>query len=115
MADVHLVQWTAAFLAATWLTARWILSQPTQRWRHIVAGLVSTILWIPVAYTANNVHVADGGASVAFGSDSLGMVATFMIVVNIGALLVGLMLWVEGEADEASKALPADMRPGRGD
>ncbi|MFW5956293.1 MAG: hypothetical protein ACOCQY_02705 [Halorhabdus sp.] len=113
MPEVHLVQWTAAFLAATWLTARWILDRPGQRWRHIVGGLTSTLLWIPVAYTANNVYVADGGASVGFGSEALGYVAIFMVVVSIIGLLVGLLLWVEDEADTASSDLPPQMRPGR--
>lgn len=117
MAEVHLIQWTAAFLAATWLTSRWILSRPGQRWRHIVAGLVSTLLWIPVAYTASNVAVADSGTTVAFGSEALGAFSIFMVVVNIAGLLVGLVLWVEDEADEASESLPAGMRhePRRGD
>ena len=112
MTEVHLIQWTAAFIVASWLTARWLLSRPGQRWRHIAAGLVSTILWIPVAYTAGNVAVADGGSTVVFGSGSLGYVGIFMIVVNILGIVVGLVLWVEQEADEAHESLPPEMRHG---
>lgn len=115
MTDVHLIQWTIAFAAAMWLTARWLLTRPGQRWRHIVAAIVSTVLWIPVAYTAGNVGVADGGEVVAFGSDALGAFATFMVVVNIAGLLVGLVLWVEDEARATDDPVPADLRPGRGD
>ena len=115
MPEIHVIQWSVAFVVASWLTARWLLDRPQSRWRHIVAGIVSTLLWIPVAYTAGNVGVADGGERVAFGSQALGTVATFMIVVCLLALLVGLVLWVEEEAENASAGVPADMRPGRGD
>lgn len=116
MADVHVLQWTVAFAAALWLTARWLLTRPQSRWRHIVAGLVATLLWIPVAYTAGNVAVADGGTTVAFGSQALGTVAIFMVVVNIAGLIVGLFLWAEEATDDASESLPSEMqRPGRGD
>lgn len=109
MVEVHLFQWVAAFAAATWLTARWLLTRPQSRWRHIVAGLISTLLWIPVAYTSGNVYVADGGSTVAFGSQALGTFATFMAVVCVAGLLVGLLLWTEEEAQEMSDALPAEM------
>ena len=117
MAEVHLIQWTVAFGGALWLTARWLLTRPGQRWRHIVAGLACTILWLPVAYTADNVHVADGGTTVAFGSQAFAAVSTFMVVVSLVGIVVGLLLWVEREAEDAHEALPAEMqpRPRRGD
>lgn len=110
MAEIHLIQWTAAFLAALYLTCKWLLDRPNSRWRHIVVGLVSTLLWIPVAYTAGNVGVAEGGAVVAFGSDALGAFAIFMVVVNIVGLLLGLMLWTEEEAAETHERLPSNMQ-----
>lgn len=113
MVDVHVLQWAVVFLAATWLTARWLLDPPTQRWRHLVAGIASTLLWIPVAYTSNDVHTAtDGGGTVAFGSSAIGGVATFMIVVCVAGLVLGLLLWVEQSADEASAELPRSMQRG---
>lgn len=119
MPEVHLFQWVVAFGGALWLTARWLLERPRSRWRHIVGGLAATLLWLPVAYTAGNVYVAtDGGSTVAFGSQALAGVATFMVVVCLGGLLVGLLLWVEEAADDVSEELPAEMRrgsPRRGD
>ena len=115
MTTVHVLQWVAAFGVAAAVTGGWLLVRPRARWRHLVLGLVSTILWIPVAFTAGNVGVASEGEVVTFGSEALGSVAIFMIVVSLGALLVGLVLWVEEAADEASSELPSDMRPGRGD
>jgi len=118
MAGIHLFQWIVAFAAALWLTSRWMFTAPTQRWRHIVMAIVSTVLWIPVAYTAGNVAVAtDSGSVVTFGSDALGAFATLMAVVNIVGLLLGLMLWAEEEVDETHRSLPEKMqhRPGRGD
>jgi hypothetical protein len=114
MAGVHLFQWVIMFAAATWLTARWLLTRPEQRWRHIAAGIASTLLWIPVAYTADNVAVASGGTVVQFGSESMGGVATFMVVVSIAGLIIGLLLWVEAGVDSASNELPGSMRRGRG-
>jgi len=113
MADVHLFQWVAVFAAALWLTARWLLVRPRSRWRHIVGGLLATILWIPAAFTANNVHVADGGSKVAFGSNALVSVGTFTVEVCIVGLVVGLYLWVEEAADDASDELPERMQTGR--
>ncbi|MFW5956341.1 MAG: hypothetical protein ACOCQY_02945 [Halorhabdus sp.] len=110
MPEIHLIQWTAAFAAALYLTCKWLLERPRSRWRHIVAGLVSTLLWVPVAYTAGNVAVADGGEAVSFGSDALGMFAIFMIVVNMAGLVLGLYVWAEEEVDEASEAAP-DIQP----
>jgi len=116
MPDIHLFQWTIAYAAAIWWTARWLLTRPESRWRHIAGGLAAVLLWLPVAYTAGNVHVAtDGGSKVAFGSGALGALATFMLVVSVGGLILGLFLWVEEAADDASAELPARMRPGRGD
>ena len=114
MTTIHVAQWVAAFLAAGALTGGWLLRRPRSRWRHLVAGIAATILWIPVAYTANNVGVADGGTVVTFGSDALVTVSTFMAVVCIAGLLIGLVLWVEEAADDASDELPNDMRSGRG-
>jgi hypothetical protein len=117
MADVHLFQWVVAFAAAFWLTARWLLSRPRSRWRHLIGGLTATILWLPVAYTASNVHVADGGSKVAFGSEALASFATFMVVVCLAGLLVGLVLWTEEAVDDAHDSLPSEMqhRRERGD
>lgn len=115
MTTVHVTQWAVAFLAAFALTGAWLLRRPASRWRHIFTGIVSTVLWIPVAYTAGNVGVADGGTVVTFGSQALGSVGIFMVVVNIVALLIGLVLWVEENVDEASNELPNDMRARRGD
>lgn len=115
MTTIHVFQWVAAFLTATALTGAWLLIRPRSRWRHLVTGIVATILWIPVAYTAGNVGVADGGQVVTFGSEALGSVAIFMVVVNIAGLLLGLFLWVEEAADETSGELPNDVRPRRGD
>lgn len=113
MPDIHLLQWSLAFAAAIWLTARWMLDRPGQRWRHIAAGVTSTLLWIPVAYTADNVHVADAGGTTAFGSGALAVFATFMVVVNLLGLIVGLLLWVEGEVEDVGGNLPDGMqRPG---
>lgn len=111
---VHAFQWVAVFAAAVLLTSRWLLSRPTSRWRHILGGMVSTILWIPVAYQSNNVGVASGGEIVTFGSGAIGGVATFMIVVCIAGLLVGLVLWVEETVDEAHDSLPEEMQHRRG-
>jgi len=110
MPDVHLFQWVAVFAAAIWVTSRWLLSRPTSRWRHIIGGIVSTILWIPVAYQSNNVYVADGGTTTAFGSDAIASVATFMIVVCVLGIIVGLVLWVEETVDEAHDSLPNRMQ-----
>jgi hypothetical protein len=115
MTTIHVIQWTAAFVAAIAITGSWLLTRPSSRWRHILAGIVSTLLWIPVAYTAGNVGVADGGEVVTFGSQALAGVATFMVVASLVGILLGLLLWVQEEADAASDDLPADMRPGRGD
>jgi len=118
MAEIHLLQWTAAFIGALYITFQWLVTRPRSRWRHITVGIVSTLLWIPVAYTAGNVGVAtDSGEVVTFGSEALGGVAIFMVVVCIGGLVLGLLLWVEEEAEEAHKELPSEMqhRPRRGD
>jgi len=110
---IHLWQWTAAFIVAMALTMAWLLTRPPQRWRHIVSALVSTLLWIVVAYTAGNVGVASGGEVVAFGSDALATFAIFMVFVDLVGLILGLMLWVEEETEAASRDLPTDMqRPG---
>ncbi len=114
MPDIHLIQWTAAFAAALYLTSKWLIERPRSRWRHIVSGLVSTILWIPVAYTAGNVAVADNGEAVAFGSEALGGFGILMVVVNIAGLILGLFLWAEEEVEEASNNTP-DMRQQPGD
>lgn len=113
MPDVHVIQWAVAFGGALWLTARWLLTRPQSRWRHIFGGLMSALLWIPAAYASGNVYVADQGTRLAFGSDALGSVAIFMVVVCLAGLLVGLYLWVEEAADDASAELPAGMRRGR--
>lgn len=117
MAEIHLFQWTVAFGAAIYLTSKWLLERPTSRWRHIALGFVNVLLWIPVAYTSGNVAVSSGGVTMTYGSEALGGVATFMIVVCLASLLVGLMLWTEETADEAHRELPSDMqhRPPRGD
>lgn len=115
---VHVTQWAVVFIAATWLTAKWLLSPPASRWRHIVAGVLTTVLWVPLAYTAGNVETTDGsGGTVAFGSEALGTFATFAAVVSAIGLLVGLVLWVEETADEAHSDLPPEMqhRRDRGD
>lgn len=112
MPDVHLIQWAIVFAAAVYITCKWLLDRPASRWRHIAATVVGALLWIPVAYTAGNVGVADGGEVVAFGSEAIAGVAVFMIVVNVAGLLLGLMLWAEEEVDEASSALPSEMRRG---
>lgn len=114
MADVHLFQWVVAFGAALWLTVRWLLTRPNSRWRHIVSGIVSTLLWLPVAYTAGNVYVADSGSKIAFGSEALGSFAIFMAVVCIAGLLLGLVLWTEEEAQDMSDALPRRIQRGSG-
>jgi len=114
MADVHLFQWLVTFAGALWLTARWLLTRPASRWRHIVAGIVSALLWIPVAYTADNVYVVSSGVVTRFGFEALGTVAIFMVVVSLAGLVVGLYLWVEERADAASEELPDSMRPGAG-
>ena len=110
MAEVHLYQWLVAFAGALWLTTRWLLRAPRQRWRHIVTGIVATLLWVPVAYTAGNVHVASSGVVTSFGSDALGTFAIFMVVVNIAGLLLGLVLWVEEAVDDAHDSLPREMQ-----
>ena len=116
MADqIHLFQWLAAFVGALWLTERWLLHDPGQRWRHIIAGICSTILWIPVAYTANNVAINDSGVTAVFGSQALASFAIFMVLVNIIGLVLGLYLWVEGETDAASDYLPRELQRSRGD
>lgn len=110
MPDIHLFQWVVAFLAALGLTASWLLIQPAQRWRHIVSALVSALLWIIVAYTSGNVAVASQGQAVSFGSEALGAFAIFMVVVDIVGLVLGLLLWTEAEAEDASRSLPDDLR-----
>lgn len=115
MADVHLFQWVVAFAAALWLTVRWLLTRPQSRWRHIISGIISTLLWIPVAYTSGNVYVADGGSKIAFGAEALGTFAIFMVAVSIAGLLVGLVLWTEEETEDMSDALPRRMQRGPGD
>lgn len=114
MPDIHLIQWTAAFVAALYLTCKWLSDRPRSRWRHIVTGVVSTLLWIPVAYTAGNVAVESQGEVVTFGSDALATFAMFMVVVNIAGLLLGLMLWAEEETEKTHESLPQEMqhRPG---
>jgi hypothetical protein len=116
---IHVIQWATAFVGALWLTARWLLTRPQSRWRHIFGGLMSALLWLPVAYASGNVYVADQGRPVQFGSPALGSVSIFMVVVCLAGLLVGLYLWVEEAADDASAELPAEMRrgnaPGRQD
>lgn len=114
MVQVHALQWSIVFAGALWFTARWLLQRPASRWRHIFGGLLAVVLWLPVAYTAGNVGVADGaGGTATFGSQALGTVAIFAAVVSVVALLVGLVLWVEEAADEASAELPNSMRSGR--
>lgn len=105
MAETHVIQWTAAFAGAIWLTARWLLERPRSRWRHIAMGIVCAVLWLPVSYLATNVETADGGTTTAFGSDALAGFGTLMVVVCIAGLLVGLTLWAEESVDEASEQL----------
>lgn len=115
MADVHLIQWTAAFVGALYLTTKWMVERPRSRWRHILTTIVSGLFWLPVAYTAGNVGVAtDSGDVVVFGSDALATFSMFMILVNAVGLLLGLLLWAEEEAEEAHESLPDGMqhRPG---
>ena len=114
MPDVHLIQWTAAFAGALWLTARWLLTRPQSRWRHLTAGIVATLLWLPVAYTAGNVYTVSSGVVTRFGSDALGTVAIVFVVVCIAALVLGLYLWVEEAADDMSAELDSDLQTGRG-
>lgn len=115
MAQIHALQWSIVFAGALWFTTRWLLERPASRWRHILGGLLAVLLWLPLGYTAGNVGVADGaGGTATFGSDALGTVAIFAAVLSIGALLVGLVLWVEEAADDASDELPGSMRTGRG-
>lgn len=117
MADAHVIQWTAAFVGALYLTSTWMVDRPQARWRHILAAAVAALFWIPVAYTAGNVGVvADDGTVVALGSDALATFSLFMVVVNVVGLLLGLLLWTEEEAEEVHESLPEDMqhRP-RGD
>lgn len=117
MAEIHLIQWTAAFAAGMYLTSKWLLDRPRSRWRHFVVSIVATLLWIAVAYTAGNVGVASEGEVVAFGSAALSTFSIFMVVVNIAGLLLGLMLWAEEEVEETHESLPEEMqhRPPRGD
>lgn len=114
MPDVHLYQWLAAFVVAVWWTNRWLLTRPTSRWRHILGGIPATLLWIPVAYTADSVYVNDSGVTAVFGSDALATFATFMVVVNLVGLLIGLMLWAEETVDDASDDLPPEAQRPRG-
>ena len=111
MPDVHVIQWTVAFGLALYITFSWLVSPPTSRWRHLVVGIFTTLLWIPIAYTAGNVGVADSGESIAFGSTALATFSTFMIVVCIAGLAVGLLLWTEEHAKEADVAMPDSLRP----
>ncbi len=116
MPDIHVIQWTAVFAAAMYFTCKWLVERPRSRWRHIAGSLVSILFWIPVAYTAGNVGVADNGEAVTFGSDAVGSVAIFMIVVCIAGLILGLYLWAEEEVEEASQEAPnLQQQPGRGD
>jgi hypothetical protein len=114
MADqIHLFQWVVAFAVASGFTAAYLLRRPTSRWRHIAAGIANTLLWIPVAYLSNNVYVlSDAGNKVAFGSEALVGVGTFMVFVSLLALIVGLVLWVEEEAEAMSAALPQELQRG---
>lgn len=113
MAEIHVIQWAVVFLAATWITANWLLKRPESRWRHIVGGVISALLWIPVAATSNNVGVADGGETVAFGSDAVGTLALFMIIVCIAGIILGLFLWVERAVDDAGAVLPSEAQDRR--
>lgn len=114
MPDIHLIQWTAAFVAALYLTSKWLLDRPPSLWRHLLASTASVVCWILVAYTAGNVAVESQGEVLTFGSDALGTFATFMVVVNVAGLLVGLVLWAEEEAEKTEESLPEGMqhRPG---
>lgn len=112
---IHATQWAVVWLAAIGWTATWLLSRPTSRWRHLLGGIVATLLWIPVAYTSNNVGVASAGSTLTFGSDAIAGVATFMVVVTLAGTLIGLYLWVEETTDDAENALPREMQHRRGD
>ncbi len=112
MPDIHLVQWTAAFVLAMGLSSVWLLRRPQSRWRHIVVGLISTLLWIPVAYTAGNVGVVSEGQVIAMGSDALAIFAVFMAFVDLAGLLLGLLLWAEEDVEETSQQLPQNVRVG---
>lgn len=114
MTTIHVMQWSIVWLSAAGWTAGWLLTRPTSRWRHLIGGIVAALLWIPLAYTSNNVGVASNGTQLTFGSDAVAGVATFMIVVCLVGLLVGLTLWVEEATDAAEDALPERMQH-RGD
>jgi len=107
MPEIHVMQWSVLFVAAVWITANWLLTRPDSRWRHIVGGVVSALLWIPLAATSDNVGVADGGETIAFGSSAVATLSLFMIIVCIAGLVIGLFLWVERAVDDASEAMPA--------
>lgn len=107
---IHATQWAVVWLAAIGWTATWLLSRPASRWRHLLGGVVAVLLWVPVAYTSNNVGVASNGSTLTFGSDAVAGVATFMVVVCLAGLLIGLYLWVEEQADAAEDALPSEMQ-----
>ena len=110
MPEIHVIQWSVVFLAAVWLTARWLMQRPPSRWRHIAVGIANFLLWVPVAYTAGNVGDSSGGETLAYGSDALAAVSSFMLVVCIGGIIIGLLLWVEEGVEETSDALPQQAR-----
>lgn len=115
MAETHILMLVAGLLGAIWWTKSWLMDPIQARWRFAVASLAGIPLWIFVAFSATRVVDTTSGVTTVYGSMALAYVAAFMAFVSVIGMVLGLFLWAEEEAQDASDELPGAVRPGRAD
>lgn len=112
MAETHLLQHLASFVLAMWWTKGWLMSKLVAKWRFAVSGLVGSVLWIYVAYTATKSVDTSSGVVVEFQSMPLAYFAAFMAFVSVIGILLGFVTWAEEEGKEASENVPQSVKSG---
>lgn len=111
----HLWLLLVLVVSAVWWTKHWLLTRLISRWRYAIAGGVSTLLWIIVAYASTRYIVTTGGVEFTYQAMSVAYMATFMAFVSVVGILLGLLTWAEEEGRDASEELPDRMTGDLGD
>lgn len=106
MAETHILQHLAGFVLAMWWTKSWLMQRTVARWRFAISGLTGSILWIFVAYTATRALDTSSGVTIAFNSMPLAYFSAFMAFVSVIGTMLGLVLWTEEEARDATEEMP---------
>lgn len=96
----------APLVANIWWTKHWLMRPLPSRWRHAIAALASTILWIYCGYASTRVIAPSGGVEHVFASNGLAYFCVFMAMVSVIGGFLGLLLWTEEEGERVAQKLP---------